>query len=116
MTLLEHLVGREGHSHVHKTEVPLHPCTAVEPQVALLAPVIVVCHLQRLEDSLHTCAVCAMWVGKVARSVDLVGSYLAQEVYDDVYICLCELTLLDTSSLVEWEVEEVCVGVGVESE
>ena len=57
-----------------------------------------------------------MWVGKVARSIDLVGTYLAQELYDDVDICLCELALLDTSSLVEGEVEEVGVGIGVEAE
>ena len=35
------LVGRQGHGHVHHAEVPLHPGAAVEPQVALLQPLVV---------------------------------------------------------------------------
>ena len=84
--------------------------------MALLAPVVILRNIECLEDGLHTCAVCAVWVGKVARSVNLVWAYLAQELYDDVYILRCELSLFDASRLVEWEVEEVCVGVGVEAE
>ena len=84
--------------------------------MTLLTPVVILRALQSLKQRLHTGAVCAVWVGKVASSIDLVWAHLAQKFDDDVDIGIGELTLLYTASLVEWHIEEVGVGVGVKAE
>ena len=116
MTLLDELVGAEGYGHVDHAEVPLLPCAAVEPDVALLGPVIVFHHIPCSEHGLDTYAVCAVRVGEVASGIDLVGLHLAEEVYHDVDVGFAELALLDAARLIEGEVEEVGIGLVVEAE
>ena len=57
-----------------------------------------------------------MGVGKVAGGVDLMGLDLAQQLDDDFDVLLRELALLDAARFVERQVEEVGVGVGVQTE
>ena len=84
--------------------------------MALGAPVVILGDIEGLEDCLHTGAVCAVWVGKVASGVYLVRTHLTEQLDDDVDILRGEGTLLDAARLVKWQVEEVGVGVGVETE
>ena len=112
----DQLVGRQGHGHVHHAEVPLHPCAAVEPQMALFQPFVVLHDFQRAQHGLHAGAVRAVGVGQVAGGVDLVGLDLAQQLDDDVDVLLREQSLLDAARFVERQVEEVGVGVGVQTE
>ena len=72
--------------------------------MTLLAPIVILRNLQSLKDSLHTSAVCAVWVSKVASSINLMRTHLAQQLNDDIYISIGKLTLLNTSRLVEWEI------------
>ena len=116
MAFHNQLVGRQGHGHVHHAEVPLHPGAAVEPQVALLHPVVVLDDFEGAQYGLHAGTVRSVRVGQVAGGVDLVGLHLAQQLDDDVDVLLGELALLDTARLVEREVEEVGVCVGIQAE
>ena len=116
VALLDELIGAEGHSHVHHAKVPLLPCTAVEPYVALLGPVIILHHIPGTEYSLDTYAVCAVRVGEVTSRIDLVGLHLAQELHHDVDVGLAKLALLDATRLIEGEVEKVGIGLVVKTE
>ena len=72
--------------------------------MAICAPIVVVRYLEGMKDSLHAGAVCAMWVGKVSRSIYLVRFNLTKKLNNDIDIFCRERTLLNTTSLVEWEV------------
>ena len=45
-----------------------------------------------------------MRVCKVTSSINLVWADVAQELNDNINISRCKVALLDTSSLIEWEV------------
>ena len=116
MALLDELVGAEGYGHVDHAEIPLLPCSAVEPYVALLCPIIVLHHIPCAEHRLDAHAVCAVWVCEVSGGIDLMGFHLAEELHHDVDIGIAELALLDATGLIERQVEEVGVGLVVEAE
>ena len=84
--------------------------------MTLLEPLVILNHLDSLQDNLDAGAVCSVRVREVARSVDLVRLHLTQQLRYDVDILLGERTLADAAGLVERKVEEVCVGVRVETE
>ena len=84
--------------------------------MTLLKPLCTLKLVDCLENSLGTYSVSTMWVCKVTRKINLMRLDLIEKFYTDIYICLCTLAFLDTSGLVERKVEEMCIGLVVETE
>ena len=116
MTLLDHFLRAERNRHVYLAEFPLHPCTSVEPYVALLEPFGTLKLVESFEHCLCTYAVCSVWVCEVTCKIYLVWLNLLEELNDDINVGLCALTLLDSSGFVERKVKEVAVCGIIETE
>ena len=117
MALLDDFFRTERNCHVNLSDLPLHPCTSVEPYVALLEPLCSTLKLlESLENGLCTYSVGSVWVSKVTCEVDLVRLNLLEKLDYDVDVGLCSLALLDTACLVEWKVKEVAVCLVVKTE
>ena len=84
--------------------------------MALLEPFLALQLIDGLENSLCTYAVCSMRVGKVSCKIYLMRLNLLKECDDDVDIGLCTLSLLDSACLIERKIEEVAVGLVVQTE
>ena len=84
--------------------------------MAFLKPFFVLELIQGLKNSLRTYAVCSMRVSKVACKIDLVRLHLLEKRNDDVDVGLGTFALLDSARLIERKVEEVGVGLVVETE
>ena len=109
VTLGAQLLGRHGHAHLDVLDFPLGPCTAIHPDAALLQPLGTGALLlvDGGEYGVSTLAVGAMRVGKVAGHVDLVGLDIGDELLHDGHILLRHGQLLNLTTLVERQVEEV---------
>ena len=92
MTLAYDLSRAERNGHVHATELPLHPCAPVEPDVGVFSPLGT--FFAELLESIHGC-LCAdpvgsVRIGEVAGHEDHVRLELVHELFDyvDVHLVL----------------------------
>ena len=116
MALSYHLGRAQGYCHVCHCKIPLLPCSAIEPDVALFCPILVLQTLECSEHSLNAYTVCAMRVGKVARCIYLMGLHLLHKFHHDVNILFGKFALLYASRLIEGKIEEVCISAVVKTE
>ena len=116
MAFLDQLVRAEWNCHINFAELPFHPGAPVEPDVAVLHPSLALKLVEGLKHGLGADAVCSVRVCEVSCHIDLVRLNLLEQVDDDVDVLLCALPFLDASRLVERKVEEVGVGVVVQTE
>ena len=84
--------------------------------MAFLEPCLACKLVERFKNSLRTYAMCSMRVCKVTGEVDLVWLYFLKQFNYYIDISLCAFSLLDASCLVERQVEEMAVGLVVQSE
>ena len=116
MAFLDQLVRAKRDCHVNPAELPLHPGAPVEPYVALLHPFLSLELPDGLKHGFGTNPVRSVRIRKISCEIYLMRSDFLEKVDDDIHILLCTDTFLDASCLVERKVEEVGVGVLVESE
>ena len=118
MAFLQQLVRAQRNGHVHTIQFPLHPGTAVEPDIGLLQPGLA--RFFQLPDGLQgrlgTHPVSAVRVGQVTGHVNLVGFDFQHQLFDDVDICLRAGVLLHAAALIERQVQEVDVRVVIQAE
>ena len=84
--------------------------------MAFLEPFFILELGDGFEDGLGADTVSPVRVCKVACHIDLVRPDFPEKVNDDVYVFLGPFPFLDSSDLVERQVEEMCVGVRVQPE
>ena len=84
--------------------------------MAILEPCFAFELLKSLKYGFCTYSVCSVWVSKVTCKIDLMRLYLLEKLGDDVDVRLSPLSLLDAAGLVERKVEEMAVGLVVQSE
>ena len=116
--LLDQFFRTEGDRHVHTAEFPFHPGAAVQPDVGLSEPLLpfVFQLLDRFQHGLGADPVRSVRIGQVARHVDLVRAEPDDQFLDDVDVLLRARQFGHAAGLVERQVEEVCVGVVIQTE
>src|SRR5882762_771289 len=80
------LIGTERYCHLDLIDIPLLPCTAIQPHIAVLHPWLVFKYFERAKDSIETNTVCSMRIRKIAGSVDLVRLHFFNEINNDIDI------------------------------
>ena len=84
--------------------------------MTLFEPCLALKLVESLENCLCTYTVSTMRVSEVACEIDLVRLYLLEESDDDVDVGLGTLSLLDSAGLIERQIEEVAVGLVIQTE
>ena len=107
ITLLTHFLRTERNSHLNLMHRPFLPRTAIQPDFALLIPVVVPAQLTGAEDGLQTDTVSSMRVCQVTGCIDLMRFQFPQQIHNDLNVGITQRLLLDTTGLVERHVQEV---------
>ena len=116
VTLLYHLIRTKWNCHINLSKFPLHPCTSVEPYMAVIQPICILKLIQCFKYCLSTYSVCTMRVSEITCKIYLVWLNLLEKFDYYIYVCLSPLPFLDASGLIEWKIEEMSIGLIVKTE
>src|SRR5699024_12419378 len=80
LSLFGKLTRTNGYSHLNFVNIPLLPCTAVRPNLAVLEPLIFLAFFKGQEDGFQAYPMGAMRVGQIAGGIYLMRLYFAHQV------------------------------------
>ena len=109
-------IRAQRNGHVNLAELPFHPGASVQPYVAFLEPGFIFELVKGFEYRFRADTVRAVRVGKVSCHIYLVRFHFLEKPDDDVYVFLGPFPFLYSAGLIERKVEEMGVGVRIQSE